>query len=95
MTLIPISQMSKGPHRREGAESELGALQSTPVQVRKICAGLGWEGMGEGQGPKLQSVGAGGFWLPATNRPQELWGGGVWDGRETLTECGSCGRDSI
>lgn len=31
---------------------------------------------GEGQGPKLQSVGAGGFWLPATNRPQELWGAG-------------------
>ena len=78
MTIIPISQMSKGPHRREGAGSELEALQSTPVQVRKIPAGLGWEGMGGGTRSKgIESVGAGGFWLSATNRPQEFWGGGV------------------
>ena len=42
VTVIPISHMSKGPHRREGAEPELGALQSTPVRIRKTPAGLGW-----------------------------------------------------
>ena len=78
VTVIPISHMSKGPHRREGAEPELGALQSTPVRIRKTPAGLGWEGTGGGTRSKgTESVGAGGFWLPATDRPQELWGGGV------------------
>lgn len=75
MTLIPISQMSKGPHRREGAGSELEALQSTPVQVRKIPAGLGWEGMGGGT--RSEGIECGSWASSNKQTPGVLGGGGV------------------
>ena len=81
MTLIPISQMSKGPHRREGAESELGALQNTPVQVRKICAGLGWEGTGGGTRSKLTECGSRGLLASSNKQTPEALGGCGMGGR--------------